>query len=52
MGRAKLYTSKNWLYKRYVVERLTEAEIAKLADTTQVTIHRWLEKFELKKKRR
>lgn len=46
----KLYQSKAWLYKRYVVDRLTQEEIAKLAGTTQVTIKRWIDKFDLKRK--
>jgi len=37
--------------KKYVYERLTEAEIAELAGTTQATINRWLVKHDLKKKR-
>jgi transposase len=45
----KLYKSKRWLYKKYVAERLTEDEIAELANTNQSTINRWLKKFELKK---
>jgi DNA-binding MurR/RpiR family transcriptional regulator len=47
----KLYESFRWMQKKYVVERLTEQEIAKLAGTTQATINRWLEKHGLKKKR-
>ena len=38
--------------KKYVDERLTEQEIAKVAGTTQATINRWLEKHGLKIKRR
>lgn len=49
---SKLYQSRAWLYRRYVVEKLTEQEIARQADTTQATINRWLEKFGLKIKRR
>lgn len=48
----KLYVSYAWMKKKYVDERLTEQEIAKLAGTTQATINRWLVKHELKKKRR
>lgn len=48
----KLYTSKTWMRRKYVVEKLTEEEIAKLANTTQATVNRWLTKFDLKKKRR
>lgn len=49
--RVKLYTSKRWLHKKYVIERLTEQEIADLAGTTQVTINTWLRKHGLKKER-
>ena len=46
----KLYKSKKWLYRQYVVKRLSEQEIAKLADTDQATINRWIKKHELKRK--
>lgn len=46
----KLYKSKKWLYRQYVVKRLSEQEIAKLADTDQATINRWIKKFELRRK--
>ena len=45
----KLYKSKKWMYKKYVAERLSEQEIADLADTNQSTINRWLKKHGLKK---
>ena len=47
MAKVKLYESKRWLHKKYVIERLTEQEIARLAGTTQVTINRWLKKHGL-----
>ena len=46
----KLYTSRRWLYKKYVEERLSEQEIAKLANTTQATINRWIDKLDIKRK--
>lgn len=49
MPRVKLWTSYKWMRKKYLVERLTEAEIAELAGTSQATIHRWLVKHELKR---
>lgn len=49
MGRPKVYESKAWLWKKYRVERLTEAEIAKQAGVTQPTINRWLVKHGLKR---
>lgn len=50
--RVKLYTSKQWMHKKYVVEKLTEQEIAELANTTQATINNWLHKHGLKRKLR
>lgn len=49
MPRVKLWTSKAWLRKKYVIEKLSEQEIAELAKTNQSTINRWLRKFELKR---
>ncbi len=37
------------MHKRYVLDKLTEAEIAELAGTNQSTINRWLRKLELKR---
>jgi hypothetical protein len=45
----KLYTSKKWLHKKYIIERLTEEEIAKMANTSQATINRWLKLHGLKR---
>lgn len=47
----KLYQSEKWLFRKYHIERLSEAEIAKLANTTPMTINRYLRKFGLKKDR-
>lgn len=47
--KVKLYKSKAWLYRQYVVKKLTEQKIAELADTDQSTINRWLKRHELKK---
>jgi len=38
----KLYKSKDWLYRRYVVQRKTMEEIAKECGVTIMTIHRAL----------
>jgi len=46
----KLYKSYKWMYRQYIVKRLSEEEIAELADTTQATINRWLKKHELTRK--
>lgn len=51
MARVKLYASEAWLRRKYLVEKLTETEIAELAGTTQVTINTYLKKFGLKKDR-
>lgn len=47
----KLYKSKAWLRRKYLVEKLSEPEIARLAGTTQVTINRYLREYGLKKER-
>jgi hypothetical protein len=48
---AKLYQSFKWLHRKYVIEKLSEKEIARLASTTQVTVNRYLREFGLKKNR-
>jgi DeoR/GlpR family transcriptional regulator of sugar metabolism len=47
----KLYQSKDWLYRRYVVQRKTVTEIAAECKVSAMTIQRHLEKFELIKRR-
>ena len=47
----KLYQSKDWLYRRYVVQRKTVTEIAQEANTSAMTIQRYLVQFGLIKKR-
>lgn len=49
--RIKLYQSEKWLRRKYLVEKLSEQEIADLANTSQVTINTYLKKFGLKAKR-
>lgn len=44
------WRSKAWLYKKYVAERLNEQEIAKLANTNQSTINRWIKRHGLTRK--
>ena len=51
MPRIKLYISYAWLRRKWEVEKLSEAEIAKIAGTTQMTINRYLRQFGLKKDR-
>ena len=48
----KLYESKDWLYRRYVVQKKTVVEIAKEAGCSHMTIQRALEKFGLIKNQR
>ena len=43
----KLYKSKAWLTKRYVIDRLTIEEIAKECETTHQTVYRYLVEFDL-----
>lgn len=43
----KLYESKNWLYKRYVVERKNIKEMAEESGVSHMTIQRALEKHNL-----
>ena len=39
----KLYQDKNWLYKKYIEEKLSSEEIEKLCP--HKNIHYWLHKF-------
>lgn len=48
----KLYESRDWLYRRYVVQKKTVTEIAKEAGCSHMTIQRALEKFGLIKNQR
>lgn len=47
----KLYQSKEWLYRRYVVQRKNVTEIAEECKVSAMTIQRYLEKFGLIKRR-
>lgn len=47
----KLYQSRDWLYRRYVVQRKTVTEIAAECGVSAMTIQRYLEQFGLIKKR-
>ena len=47
----KLYESKGWLYRRYIVQKKNIKEIAEEAGCSHMTIQRYLEKFGLIKKR-
>jgi len=43
-----LYTDKNWLYKKYIIEKLTAQKIASLCGVTDPTIGNWLKIFSIK----
>ena len=47
----KLYQSKEWLFRRYVVQKKTVTEIADECKVYAMTIQRALDKFGLIKKR-
>lgn len=47
----KFYESKDWLYRRYIVQKKTVTEIAAECKVSAMTIQRYLEKFGLIKKR-
>lgn len=43
----KFYQSKDWLYRRYIVQKKTVTEIAKECGVSAMTIQRYLERFGL-----
>lgn len=43
----KLYKSKEWLYRRYVVQKKTVTEIAEECKTSYQTVYRYLVSFNL-----
>jgi len=45
---SKLYQSKTWLTKRYIMDRKTPEEIAKECNCSLQTIYIYLRKFDLK----
>jgi len=47
----KLYQSKDWLYRRYVVQKKNIIEIAKECNVSAMTIQRHIEQFGLGKKK-
>ncbi len=47
----KLYQSKDWLYRRYIVQRKTVSEIAKECNVSAMTIQRYVDQFGLSKKK-
>jgi len=47
----KYYQSKDWLHRRYVLQKKTITEIAKECNVSAMTIQRYLDQFGLIKKR-
>lgn len=47
----KLYQSKEWLTRRYVIQKKTMSEIAEECGVSLMTIQRYLNEFGLIKKR-
>ena len=48
----KLYQNKNWLYKKYIIDRKHPDDIAKECGTSTETIYLWLEKHNIRNKRK
>jgi DNA-binding MurR/RpiR family transcriptional regulator len=47
----KLYQSKDWLHRRYIIQKKTITEIAEECKVSAMTIQRYLDQFGLIKKR-
>jgi DNA-binding MurR/RpiR family transcriptional regulator len=47
----KLYQSKDWLYRKYIVQKKTIAEIGKECGVSAMTIQRYLQEFGLVRKK-
>lgn len=47
----KLYQSKDWLYRKYIVQKKTVTEIGKECGVSAMTIQRYLEQFKLIRRR-
>lgn len=52
MKSAKLYTSENWLRKRYHFDKKSPEDIAKECGVSTETIYTYLAKFGLRKSKR
>lgn len=46
--RGKLYQNKDWLYQKYVIEKLSTTEITIIVNSHRSVIFRWLKKFGIK----
>ena len=47
----KLYQSKDWLHRRYVIQKKTVTEIADECKVSAMTIQRYLDQFKLIRRR-
>ena len=47
----KLYQSKDWLYRKYIVQKKTITEIGKECGVSAMTIQRYLQEFGLIRKK-
>ena len=47
MAAVKLHDNKDWMYRRYVIDKMTPAQIAEKAGCSQITIYRRLREFGL-----
>lgn len=47
----KFYQSREWLFKKYIAEKKSVSEIAKMCGVSAMTINRYLDHFGLTKKR-
>jgi len=47
----KLYQSKDWLYRKYIVQKKTIVEIGKECGVSAMTIQRYLQEFGLIRKK-
>lgn len=48
----KLYTDKNWLYDKYHNKKQPIKKIAKICNTSEVTIYNWMKKLNIPKKKK
>lgn len=45
------YKNKEWLYKKYIIEKLSTCEIAKIFDCSDANIRNWLIKFNIPRRK-
>lgn len=49
-GKAKKYLSKDWLYLRYVIQKVSVDDIAKECEVHPLTVYRYLWRFRILEK--